>query len=53
MMNPRPVEDRVKAYFAVTGDRTLLSVAEYEGVRIVSVNEALEAVAQSASHNRQ
>jgi putative PIN family toxin of toxin-antitoxin system len=38
-----------KADFVVTGDRTLLSVAEYEGVRIVSVREALDAVAQSAS----
>jgi hypothetical protein len=34
-----------KADFVVTGDRTLLSVAEYEGVRIVSVSEALSAVA--------
>ena len=42
-----------KADFVVTGDRTLLSVTEYEGVCIVSVSEALEAVAQSASHNKQ
>jgi putative PIN family toxin of toxin-antitoxin system len=42
-----------KANYIVTGDRTLLSVAEYEGVRIVSVGEALEAVAQSASLNKQ
>jgi len=35
------------ANFVVTGDRTLLSVAKHEGVRIVSVGEALEAVAQS------
>jgi putative PIN family toxin of toxin-antitoxin system len=40
-----------KANFVVTGDRTLLSVAEYKGVRIVSVSEALDAVAQVASHN--
>jgi hypothetical protein len=37
-----------KADFVVTGDRTLLSVAEYEGVRMVSVTEALNAVAQQA-----
>lgn len=42
-----------RADFLVTGDRTLLSVAEYEGVRIVSVSEALAAVAQSASHKNQ
>jgi putative PIN family toxin of toxin-antitoxin system len=41
-----------KANFVVTGDRTLLSVAEYEGVRIITVSEALEAFAQSASHER-
>jgi len=41
-----------KANFIVTGDRMLLSVVEYERVRIVSVGEALEAVAQSASHNK-
>jgi putative PIN family toxin of toxin-antitoxin system len=33
-----------KADLVVTGDRTLLSVAEYEGVRIVSVRNALSAV---------
>jgi len=36
------------AEFAVTGDRTLLSVAEYRGVRIVSVQEALNVIAQGA-----
>ena len=41
-----------RASYVVTGDRTLLSVAEYEGVRIISVSEALDAVAQSASHNK-
>jgi putative PIN family toxin of toxin-antitoxin system len=35
-----------KADFLVTGDRTLLSVARHEGVRIVSVREALDAVAR-------
>ena len=33
-----------KADFVVTGDRALLSVREYEGGRIVSVSEALDAV---------
>ena len=33
-----------KANFLVTGDRALLSVAEYEGGRIVSVSETLGAV---------
>jgi putative PIN family toxin of toxin-antitoxin system len=42
-----------KADFIVTGDRTLLTVAGYEGVRIVSVSEALDAIAQKASHNKQ
>ena len=42
-----------KANIVVTGDRTLLSVTEYEGVRIVSVSEALDAVAQSASQKNQ
>jgi putative PIN family toxin of toxin-antitoxin system len=32
----------------VTGDRALLSVGRYEGVRIVSVSEALSALAKSA-----
>jgi putative PIN family toxin of toxin-antitoxin system len=36
-----------KAKFIVTGDRALLSVAEYEGGRIISVTEALDAVARS------
>lgn len=36
-----------KADFIVTGDRTLLSVVQYEGVRIVSVSEALKAIAVS------
>jgi putative PIN family toxin of toxin-antitoxin system len=40
-----------KAGFVVTGDRTLRSVAEYEGVRIVSVIEALEVAVQAASHD--
>lgn len=40
-----------KANFVVTGDRTLLSVGEYEGVRIVSVSEALDAVALSLPHD--
>ena len=35
-----------KANLIVTGDRTLLSVAEYEGVRIISVNEALKAITE-------
>jgi putative PIN family toxin of toxin-antitoxin system len=35
-----------KADFLVTGDLALLSVAEYEGGRIVSVREALQAVSQ-------
>jgi putative PIN family toxin of toxin-antitoxin system len=34
-----------KAKFIVTGDRALLSVAEYEGGRIISVSQALDAVA--------
>jgi len=34
-----------KAEFIVTGDNALLSVADFEGGRIVSVREALEAVA--------
>jgi len=33
-----------KADFIVTGDKALLSVADYEGGRIVSVNEALDAM---------
>jgi putative PIN family toxin of toxin-antitoxin system len=32
------------ANFVVTGDRTLRSVAQYEGGRIVSVSEALDAI---------
>jgi putative PIN family toxin of toxin-antitoxin system len=31
-----------KADFVVTGDRGLLSVVQYEGIRIVSVSEALQ-----------
>ncbi|MFZ1087240.1 MAG: putative toxin-antitoxin system toxin component, PIN family [Terracidiphilus sp.] len=38
-----------KADFIVTGDKPLLSVEVFEGGRIVSVGEALEAIAQSAS----
>jgi predicted nucleic acid-binding protein len=34
-----------KADFIVTGDHGLLSVGEYEGVRIVSVKEALQILA--------
>ncbi len=34
-----------KADLLVTGDRPLLSVSEYQGVRIVSVTEALELIA--------
>ena len=40
-----------KANFVVTGDRTLLSVAEYEGGRIISVSEALQAVGLSIGHS--
>lgn len=36
-----------KADLLVTGDRSLLSVSEYQGVRIVSVSEALELIAAS------
>jgi hypothetical protein len=39
-----------KADFLVTGDRALLSVARCEGVRIVSVREALDAVARDSAH---
>jgi hypothetical protein len=52
---PDPGDDAVigtalaaKADLVVTGDRTLLSVAEYEGVRIVSVGEAMKAVARQS-----
>jgi putative PIN family toxin of toxin-antitoxin system len=55
---PDPDDDLVigtaiaaKADFIVTGDRTLLSVARYEGVRIVSVREALDLVARNASQD--
>jgi putative PIN family toxin of toxin-antitoxin system len=34
-----------KAEFLVTGDKALLSVAEYEGGRIISVREALDVMA--------
>jgi putative PIN family toxin of toxin-antitoxin system len=34
-----------EADFIVTGDRALLSVVQYEGVRIVSVSEVLKAIA--------
>ena len=34
-----------KADLLVTGDRPLLSVSDYQGVRIVSVSEALELIA--------
>jgi putative PIN family toxin of toxin-antitoxin system len=34
-----------EADLIVTGDRALLSVEQYEGVRIVSVSEALKAIA--------
>jgi putative PIN family toxin of toxin-antitoxin system len=36
-----------KADLAVTGDRALLSVVEYDGGRIVSVREALRGIAAS------
>lgn len=34
-----------KAEFIVTGDRSLLSVREHQGIRIIGVREALESVA--------
>jgi putative PIN family toxin of toxin-antitoxin system len=37
-----------KADFIVTGDRTLLAVGKYEGVRIITVSEALSLFAQQA-----
>lgn len=40
-----------RADLVVTGDRTLLSVAEYEGVRIVSVGEALHVIDQGVPHD--
>jgi putative PIN family toxin of toxin-antitoxin system len=42
-----------KADFIVTGDKPFLSVEAFEGGRIVSVGEALEAIAHSASHSKQ
>jgi putative PIN family toxin of toxin-antitoxin system len=33
-----------KAHFLVTGDQTLLSLAKYDGGKIVSVRDALQAV---------
>jgi uncharacterized protein len=49
---PDPDDDMVigtalaaKADLIVTGDRTLRSIAQYQGIRLVSVVEALEAVA--------
>jgi predicted nucleic acid-binding protein len=42
-----------QAGLIVTGDRTLLSIAKYEGVRILSVGEALEVIAQSDSRNQE
>jgi putative PIN family toxin of toxin-antitoxin system len=36
-----------KADFLVTGDHALLSVGKYEDVRIVSVHEALDAIARA------
>jgi putative PIN family toxin of toxin-antitoxin system len=57
---PAPDDDVVigtaitaKADFIVTGDKPLLSVKVFEGGRIVSVSEALEAINQSASRNKQ
>jgi uncharacterized protein len=38
------------ADFLVTGDRALLSVAKYEDMRIVSVREALDAIAGYFPH---
>jgi putative PIN family toxin of toxin-antitoxin system len=50
---PDPDDDMVigtaiaaKADLLVTGDRALFSVAKHEGVRIVSVREALDAIAR-------
>lgn len=42
-----------KADFIVTGDKPFLSVEVFESGRIVSVGEALEAIAQSVSPNKQ
>jgi predicted nucleic acid-binding protein len=42
-----------KADFIVTGDKPLLSVKVFDGGRIVTVGEALDAIAQSAPHNKQ
>jgi uncharacterized protein len=39
-----------KADLLVTGDHALLSVAQYENVRIVSVREALDAIARGLPH---
>jgi len=39
-----------KADLLVTGDRALLSVAKYEGLRIVTVREALDAFALGVAH---
>ena len=36
-----------KADWVVTGDKPLLSVAQYQGVRIVSVSKALEIIGSS------
>jgi hypothetical protein len=42
-----------KADSIVTGDKPLLSVEVFEGGRIVSVSEALDAIAQRVSLNKQ
>ena len=45
-----------KADVIVSGDRKLLSVSEYEGIRIISVEEATDAIANAiakAEHSRQ
>jgi putative PIN family toxin of toxin-antitoxin system len=39
-----------KADFLITGDRALLSIATYESVRIISVREALDAIARGFPH---
>jgi putative PIN family toxin of toxin-antitoxin system len=51
---PDPDDDMVigaalaaKADWVVTGDKPLLSVAQYQGVRIVSVSKALEIIGSS------
>jgi len=47
ILSRRKFEKKIaaKADLLVTGDRLLLSVAEYQGVRIVGVSEALRMMA--------